>query len=124
MQIIELELSHYNFFCPVTGEYIIKEGEPVNDEAVSLMGYWINEVIDEPFIKNAALKKGYDMFLLSEKEENKDFYFNYEELEKFLSTLGAQNWVTYKITTKTMSCNNGPIWETVYFVIDMDTYTE
>lgn len=124
MQIVELELSHYNFFCPVTGEYIVKEGEPANDDVPSLMGYWVNEVIDEPFIKNPALQKGYDLFLLSEKAENENFYLDFEAVEKFLSTLEAENWVTYKITTKGMSCNGGPVWETVYFVIDMDTVLE
>jgi hypothetical protein len=48
MQLIELNLHHYNFYCPVTGKCISADGEPVNFEASSLRGYWVSEELESP----------------------------------------------------------------------------
>ncbi len=31
MQILDLELNHFNLYCPSTGEYILLEDEGVNE---------------------------------------------------------------------------------------------
>jgi len=48
MQIVRLILDHINFFCPATGERITGGGLSANDEARSLVGYWIDCLFDEP----------------------------------------------------------------------------
>jgi hypothetical protein len=121
MQMIELELNHNNFFCPATGEYILKEDEDANHDASSLMGYWLADCIDDPFIKNSSLQNEYDLFLKSEQAEDEDFRLDQEELEKFLANFVAENWVVFKITSGGFGCSGGPIWQIVYFVIDMNT---
>ncbi len=56
MQIIELELSHYDLYSPATGELICGEESGYNEEAKSLMGYWIGEVFTEPLIKDESIQ--------------------------------------------------------------------
>ena len=62
MQIIELELSHFNFYCPATGELLCNEDDGVNEQAKSLMGYWCDLVFEEPYIKDEILKKDWKAF--------------------------------------------------------------
>lgn len=116
MQIIELELNHNNFFCPATGEYILKEDEDANHDAASLMGYWLGDCIEEPFIKNAALQENYDLYVLNKQNKNSNFRIGSNELENFLTHLDVKNWVVFKISTG----GNFRPWQIVYFVIDMD----
>ena len=123
MQIVELELNHFNFYCPATGEFILMEDEPCNEDAASLMGYWVDEVINEPFLKDEQLKKDFEAFINYHEEEDEDFSLGFEELEQFLTEFEAPNWVVYKITTCGIGCG-GPICSTVYFVIDMNTVAE
>ena len=52
MQLIDLSLSHLNFYCPATGQLICNENDGANYEADSLMGYWSSYSLQEPFIKN------------------------------------------------------------------------
>lgn len=73
MQQIKLELNHTNFYCPATGVYILKDGEECNESAPSLMGYWVDEVIDEPFIKNPDLSTAWEKY----RKEN----FNEDDLQ-------------------------------------------
>jgi hypothetical protein len=50
MKITELEYSNYNMYNPATGEIIINE--ECNDNAKSLIAYWLREVFEDPFIKD------------------------------------------------------------------------
>lgn len=122
MQIVELELNHFNFYCPATGECILNPGEQCNEDAASLMGYWVDEVIDEPFLKDELLKKDFEAFINYQEEQDEDFFLGVEELEQFLTEFEVPNWVVYKITTSGMGCG-GPMCSTVYMIIDMDTTT-
>ena len=122
MQIVELELNHPNFYCPVTGEFILKADEQCNEDATSLMGYWVDEVIDSPFLKDELLKKDFAAFMSYHEEQDEDFSLGFEELEQFLTEFEVPNWVVYKITTSGMGCG-GPMCSTVYMIIDMDTTT-
>ena len=40
MQLRQLELNHFNLFCPATEKYILVVNEPINEDALSLKGYW------------------------------------------------------------------------------------
>jgi hypothetical protein len=123
MQIVELELNHFNFYCPATGEYILVEDEPCNEDAASLMGYWVDEVIEEPFLKNQLLKKELEAFINDQEEQDEDFSFGFKELEQFLTEFKEPSWVVFKLTTCGIGCG-GPMCNTVYLVIDMNTMTE
>jgi len=117
MQLLNLELDHFNLYCPSTGEYILLEDEGVNEDALSLKGYWVDEVMGEPFIKDADLQKAWDAFIENYEKENDDFP-DYTEIETFLVNYPEPNWVIYKITTHGMAC--GPICSTAWNVVDMN----
>lgn len=59
MQIVELVLSHYNFYCPVKGESILKGEEPCNVAALSLQDYWLDVYLNKPFIKNKQISSSF-----------------------------------------------------------------
>ncbi len=117
MQLLNLELDHFNLYCPSTGEYILLEDEGVNEEALSLKAYWVDEVMGEPFIKDGDLQKAWDAFVENYEKENDDFP-DYTEIETFLVNYPEPNWVIYKITTHGMAC--GPICSTAWNVVDMN----
>ena len=47
---------------------------------------------------------------------------NYKAFESWLKEYKQGNWVVFVLTSSGMSC--GPSSSTVWWVIDMDTYTE
>ncbi len=131
MQIIELELSHTNFYCPVTGEAISKDNEMVNEAAKSLKGYWVSEILLEPFIKDNQLKKAWETLVADceaaeEKAENEDseldeaFILDIDRIVKFFKDYNTPTSVVFEITTSGLS--HGPNSSTVWYVIEMDKY--
>ncbi len=117
MQLLELELDHFNLYCAATGEVILEDCEPINEDALALKGYWIDELMSEPFIKDEKLQQSWDLFIKKHEEEHNDFP-NYSEIEAFLVNYDKPNWVIYKISTHGMAC--GPVWSTVWHVVDMN----
>ena len=121
MQIVNLHLNHYNFFCPATGEFILLENEPINEEAQSLMGYWQSDVISEPCIMNSDFQDAWDAYIQDgdgdEEDEDKESP-GWEEVEAFLEKYKNPNWVVFCITNRGMAC--GPVSSTAWLVIDMD----
>lgn len=115
MQIIDLTLSHLNLYCPATGEYIAKEDTGYNEDAKSLMGYWINEILDQPFIKDAILNAVWEAFALKYEEENDGLSPEYSDLEEFLSEYEHSTCIVFKIRTE------GLIGDIAWFVLDMNT---
>ena len=122
MQIIELELSHYNFYCPATGELLCNEDDGVNEDAMSLMGYWCDLVFEEPCIKDETLKKDWKAFEDKYADQNLGSSPDYKSFESWLKAYNRGNWVVFVITNSGMSC--GPSSSTVWWVIDMDTFKE
>jgi hypothetical protein len=120
MQLLNLELEHLNLFCPATGEEILSP-EDVNESAKSLKAYWVDEVMYEPFIKDEALEQAWKVFIEKYEEEHDDLPDS-GEIEDFLVNYPEPNWVIYKITTCGMAC--GPVWSTVWNIIDMNTVNE
>ena len=113
-----LNLDHFNFFCPATGARILGE-EHSDDSAQSLRAYWIDEIFDEPVIKDPSLMEAWTKFSEGFALENEDETPGYEELEQFLKSYLAPNWAVFEITTCGMGC--GPTRTTGWFVIDMNT---
>jgi hypothetical protein len=63
MQLIDLVLNNYNFYCPVTGEFLSKDGEPVNFDASSLRGYWVSVEMENPFLYSDKFTNAYKKYL-------------------------------------------------------------
>lgn len=122
MQIVNLILDHTNFFCPATGERITGGGLSGNDEAISLAGYWIDQVFDEPHFNATELEEAWHE--VCKPYLNKDHY-DYPDvaaLEQFFNGFEMPNWVVFKITTDGIPENPSSI--TAWFVIDMNTEIE
>jgi hypothetical protein len=117
MQLLDLKLTHLNLYCPVTGEPISVENDNVYDNARSLIGYWIDEILHEPFIKDDSLQQAWNTFLENFETENNDLP-GYDEIETFLIAYPKPNWVLYKIST--VDEENGPICGTTWFIVDMN----
>lgn len=117
MQIIDLELQHFNFYCPATGECILKEDEPCNDDAKSLQAYWIDEVMEEPMIKNKKLAADWKRFYARHR---KDYQSDFDVLEDFFRQYEQPAWVVFKLTNSGMGCG-GPTSMTVWKVLDLNT---
>jgi len=117
MQLLDLELDHFNFYCPATGEQILSDDD-CNDNAKSFVGYWLDEFMTEPTIKNKQLAADWEKFY-DELEEKHNREPKYNEVEQFLIDYPQQNWVIYKITNCGMAC--GPVCNTVFIVLDMNT---
>jgi hypothetical protein len=109
MQLVELNLSHYNFYCPVTGVKIFSEGEQHFSPAV--LGLWVQEIANEPEIKNSELEQAWLQWVAA-NEDNDDFCWDVAE---FLDTLEQSNWVAFQIQT-----GGSLMPETVTVLIDMD----
>ena len=116
MKLLDLELDHLNLYCPATGVQILSE-EDMNDDAPSFVGYWLDEFMTEPTIKNKQLAADWEKFY-DEFEEKQNREPKYNEVEQFLIDYPEQNWVIYKITTCGMAC--GPVCNTVYIILDMN----
>jgi len=110
MQIIELRLSHYNFFCPATGKRITCE-EDCDDNVESLKAYWCDLFFDEPFIKDKQLEADWLAFVAKHHEETDGNDSDIEVLEKFLREYDNKNWVVFRFGGHS----------TAWHIIDMDT---
>jgi len=122
MQLLELNLDHLNFYCPVTGT-TMRTADHFNADAPALMGFWVDEILDNPVIKHAELQASFEAFLSQEEAQDPCFRLEFDDLESFLKAFDAPNWVAYCITNCGFGCG-GPISSTVYMVIDMNTIIE
>ena len=111
MQIIKLDLSHNNFFCPVSGQQIVSKNSYQPSPAMAAM--WHSEIVDLPEIYNSELEQAWVKYV--EKVETDDDYLDVAE---FIESNSIGSLVCFEITTHGMAC--GPISSTVWYVIDMD----
>ena len=129
MQIIELELSHFNLYCPATGEVISTEETGINEDAKSLLGYWVDEVFMEPFIKDEKLKIAWETLVseceaAEEKAYEEDaeldeaFTLDIDRLVKFLKDYDAPTCVVFEISNSSLAC--GPVSNTAWHVVNME----
>ena len=116
MQIIELNVPHYNFYCPVTGECISANGEPVNLDASSLCGYWVSVELESPSILHQDFEDAYRAYLKKCATNNEiDYIPEWEELEVFLKEYNKANWVVFNINTRLSDQDATNAW----YVIDL-----
>ena len=125
MRIINLIVDHYNFYCPVTGECISADGEPVNHDASSLYGYWVSVELESPSIHDKDFEDAYHAYLKKCSEDSKtdeadeadeaDYVPGWQELEVFLEEYDRPNWVVFSITTRLSDQDSTDAW----YVIDL-----
>ena len=125
MQIIHLIVNHYNFYCPVTGECISADGEPVNHGASSLCGYWVSVERESPIIRYQDFEDAYHAYLkkcMADSEadgadgaDGADYVPDWQELEVFLEEYDRPNWVVFSITTRLSDQDSTDAW----YVIDL-----
>jgi len=122
MQIIELELSHYDLYSPSTGELICGEETGYNEGAKSLIGYWIGEVFTEPFIKDESLKAAW--YQLIQKVDaaveagEDDEGLELENVLQFLAEYDAPSWIVFQIGHA--DDVTGTVIDNSWFVLDME----
>ena len=119
MQIINLKLDHDNFYCPVSGEYITMEDEPLNDDAISFRGYWFDQFWVEPSIKDETLNAAWESYMASLKMIHADIndLDMVETLDAFFNSVEMENYVVFKIHKREISILPDKI---IYYVIDMN----
>ena len=111
MQLIQLDLSHDNFFCPVTGQRIT--GSEIYEPSPALAGVWHSEALDMPELYHSELESRWESYAGKILEAD-DFI----DLADFLNSTTMGNLVCFEITTCGISC--GPTASTLWYVIDMD----
>lgn len=116
MQIIELNLSHDNFYCPVTGQLI--QSKEHFDPSPAMVAGWHSDIMEEPLTLSDELASAYEKFVEGMEEDN---FINDETLEDFLKSNDAKNLVCFKINTSGIAC--GPIFSTVWFVVNFDYHS-
>jgi hypothetical protein len=122
MQIIELELSHYDLYSPSTGELICSEEKGYNEDAKSLIGYWIGEVFTEPFIKDESLKAAW--YQLIQKVDaaveagEDDEGLELENVPQFLAEYDAPSWIVFQLGHS--DDVTGTVIDNSWFVLNME----
>lgn len=78
MQIIDLDLEHWNFYCPATGHKIQADGEGTHFPP-SLKGLWIGEIPDSPEIKDPGLQRAWNQFISNfDQEANQERHYTFK----------------------------------------------
>lgn len=113
MKQIELDLSHHELYCPVTGEQIVGMDTPFEPSEATLFCF-----LDEIGEFQYAEKWIEDLYNTYMDETDND---HPEAFDKLLHAIGLKhdNSLCFSITTSGMAC--GPTGSTVHFGIDMDT---
>jgi hypothetical protein len=114
MQIIKLSLSHYNFFCPVTGMTIM-DNDTMNLRVPSLAAHWFDEDLLNPQLNDLNIRLRWE-----------DYKRDFEEFDSidqtlvynFLEQYHSENLVAFVIE------ENAPSSQAVnhsnFFIIDMN----
>jgi len=110
MNYVELDLDHTNLFCPITGEQICGDNI-MHEKASSLMGFWINEVLNEPTINDKKLLSAWKN-LVKETEKNGDVV-DAATLKKMLRDYKHPNAVVFEIYDSSLLGDGG------WFVLDL-----
>ncbi|WP_462318561.1 hypothetical protein [Marinilabilia sp.] len=118
MELAELTLSNLNLYSPSTGEVICHEETGYNEAEASLMGYWIQEIADQPFIKSPELKKRWEDFVQKYEQENDLFPADEDTMDEFFIHYENTDWLVMKIKTFGMPGDNA------WFVINMEPENE
>lgn len=105
---MELNLQHYNFFCPVTGKRLLADGAQAQFSP-AVIGLWVMEVMEDPVFLHDAIRPAWETWLTANKDaDDPDF-------RDFLNSVDQPNWVAFQLTT-----GGALLPETVVVVIDMN----
>jgi hypothetical protein len=115
MQIIDLELDHNNFFCPVTGQAIIREEEEFRASPATVFCY-LDGFSEFEFMSDEA-KAIFDSLEIDEVEDNSEDIF-----KRFEEEYSDNNIICFVITTRGIAC--GPVSFTVRIGIQMNYMDE
>ena len=115
MQIITIELENLNIYSPSTGEVLCHEETGTNEDARSLMGFWTEELIDTPLIKNPALQQAWDAYMEdTDARLEADDEYPGPDVDEFLEQYDAPTWIAFRIKTF------GIIGDVAWFVVEME----
>jgi hypothetical protein len=120
MEIIEFTSAFYKMYNPVAGDTIVDE--ECDDDAESLIGYWIDEVFEEPIMNNQVFLTAWEEYSVKYRDEHDDESPDYDALGVFLREYENPAWKVIEITSYGMAC--GPVSHTVWMVVDKDTVVE
>ena len=107
-------------YNPSTSEVIVDE--ECNDDAKSLIGYWLGGFLDEPHINNETLKLAWEAFVGKSNIDIAHSLYSWDALGKFLEEYDNPEWIGYEITSSGIAC--GPISFTEVFIVDKDVIVE
>lgn len=103
-------------FNPITGEVIVDE--ECHNDAKSLKGYWLCDLLDEPVINDDKLRTAWEGFVESLNKDNRGNPLSWVALNKFLQEIDNPLWIGYEITSTGIAY--GTVGYTAVFVIDKD----
>jgi len=109
MQIVELDLDHFEFYCPVTGIKMMGDAEEFVASPATVFCF-VDEVRDFECVT--------DDFRQAYESASADEDLLSEEVFQSLAGYGDRNLVCFTITTRGMAC--GPISSTVRVGINMN----
>ncbi len=117
MDIVSLEDIGVNLYCPLTGKALLGDCDLM--EVATVVGAWISEAADEPYIlRNQDLEQAWEYYLESgselTEEENEDASF--PDIDSFLSSVKETNLFAIKYSQRDFAC--GPLWEVGWIVFD------
>jgi len=109
MKIERYEYDDFMITDTKTGEKIV-DHEGYVEEAGSLIAFWINEIIDEPTIKDDGLKKSWEKYFdkVFENEE-------WPDMEEFFSGYDNPDWKVLETVSYSLAC--GPVRMTSWIVV-------
>lgn len=110
MEIIALELSHFNLFCPVTGQRI--SGPATYQASPAQVGLWLGGLIEQPEISCAELQAAWERYADGRGEDLGI------DLDAFLLSIALPNYVCFAVTLPEISCDRES--STVWYVFNMD----
>lgn len=122
MQIVQLALSHLNFYCPATGEQIMGADTATNLDVQSMVAYWEEGFLKSPDVKDKALAEDWKAYYLNYKMEHEGEEPEGEELLHFLRNYDGPHWVVFELTPWIIDSfgNSRKMW----FVLNLDANTD
>ena len=94
MNIVDLNLDHYDFYCPVTGAKVLADGEELPLPS-TVRALWVHECAEDPIHLDPSLVKKWEAWEECKNEDD----FVAEHINAFVGTIDEPNWVTFCLRT-------------------------
>ena len=121
MQLVQLALSHLNFYCPATGEQITG-AEGTNLDVPSIVAYWEEGFLKTPTTEDQVLKEAWKEYFHKYKREHEGEEPEGEDLLVFLRNYDKPHWVGFELRPWTVDRFGSSI--RIWFVLDLDANTD